>query len=58
MAAQFKGDLEWRPKWSGDFTLDANVNLQIAADNIGNLPEAIESYDRLIQGLLPDCLTA
>lgn len=45
---------DWRPKWSGDFTLDANVNLQIAAANIGNLPEAIHSYDRLVQGLVND----
>lgn len=48
---------DWRPKWSGDFTLDANVNLQIAAANIGNLPEAMASYDRLIQGLVPDWRT-
>ena len=45
---------EWRPMWSGDFTLDANVNLQIASATQGNLPEAIESYSRLINGLIPD----
>lgn len=48
---------DWRPRWSGDFTLDANVNLQIAGATIGNLPEAIESYDCLIQGLVDDWKT-
>ncbi|MGB7328599.1 MAG: glycoside hydrolase N-terminal domain-containing protein, partial [Rubripirellula sp.] len=47
----------WRPEWSGDFTLDANVNLQIAAANLGNLPEAIRSYDRLVLGLVDDWKT-
>ena len=45
---------DWRPKWSGDFTLDANVNLQIAGANMGALPEAIESYSDLVLGLVPD----
>ena len=48
---------DWRPKWSGDFTLDANVNLQIASACIGNLPEATSSYSRLIKGLIPDWRT-
>ncbi|SMP56175.1 Glycosyl hydrolase family 65, N-terminal domain [Neorhodopirellula lusitana] len=48
---------DWRPEWSGDFTLDANVNLQIAAANLGQLPEAIASYDRLVLGLVDDWKT-
>lgn len=45
---------EWRPKWSGDFTLDANLNLQIAAASIGNMPEGVDSYTRLIEGIADD----
>ncbi len=45
---------EWRPAWSGDFTLDANVNLQIAGANIGSMPEAIDSYMQLLERIAPD----
>jgi len=45
---------EWRPTWSGDFTLDANVNLQIAGANIGSLPEAIDSYMQMLERIAPD----
>lgn len=45
---------EWRPAWSGDFTLDANINLQISAANLGNLPEGIQSYTRLLERVAPD----
>jgi len=45
---------EWRPPWSGDFTLDANLNLQMAAASIGAIPEAVASLTRLIEGLLDD----
>lgn len=45
---------EWRPAWSGDFTLDANINLQISAANLGNLPESIESYTQLLERIAPD----
>ncbi|QDT69143.1 hypothetical protein MalM25_20710 [Planctomycetes bacterium MalM25] len=48
----FNGD--WRPRWSGDFTLDANVNLQIAPASIAALPEATDSYARLLEGLVKD----
>lgn len=48
---------EWRPEWSGDFTLDANVNLQISGANLGALPEAIASYDRLVTGVAGDWRT-
>lgn len=44
----------WRPAWSGDFTLDANVNLQIAAASIGAMPEGVDSYATLIEGIADD----
>lgn len=45
---------EFMPAWSGDFTTDANVNLQIAGGNIGNTPEAMESYINLIMRNMDD----
>lgn len=45
---------EWRPMWSGDFTLDANLNLQISSANIGLMPEAMDSYMKLLERLTPD----
>src|SRR5690606_25890576 len=39
---------EYKPQWSGDFTTDANINLQIAGGNIGNTPEAMEGYIDLV----------
>ncbi|NMH86305.1 glycosyl hydrolase family 95 catalytic domain-containing protein [Flavivirga algicola] len=44
----------WRPRWSGDFTLDANVNLQISAANLANQKEAIDSYMTLLERIAPD----
>ena len=37
--------------WSGYYHLDANLNLQIAAGNIGNMPEAMEGYFTLMERL-------
>jgi len=45
---------KWRCEWGGSYTLDANLNLAISSGNIGNLPECMESYFRLIQGQIPD----
>ncbi|SDS17921.1 Glycosyl hydrolase family 65, N-terminal domain [Paenibacillaceae bacterium GAS479] len=45
---------EFMPEWSGDFTTDANVNLQIAGGNIGNTPEAMESFINLIMRHMDD----
>ncbi|GAB3664555.1 glycoside hydrolase N-terminal domain-containing protein [Echinicola sediminis] len=45
---------EWRPAWSGDFTTDANVNLQIASAAIGDLPEAIDSYMTMLERVMDD----
>lgn len=48
---------EWRPKWSGDFTLDANVNLQIAAANLGAMGEGMDGYANLLEGIADDWRT-
>ncbi len=45
---------QWRPAWSGDFTTDANINLQISSANICNMPEAIDSYMQMLERIAPD----
>ena len=40
-----------RVGWSGYYHLDANLNLQIASGNIGNMPEAMEGYFTLMERL-------
>ena len=45
---------QWRPAWSGDFTTDANVNLQISSANICNMQEAIYSYMKMLERVAPD----
>ncbi|MPY58054.1 glycoside hydrolase family 95 protein [Streptomyces spongiae] len=40
----------WGAAWSGDFTTDANINLQMAGANLGALPEVTEAYRSLIRG--------
>ncbi|MGP8246542.1 MAG: glycosyl hydrolase family 95 catalytic domain-containing protein [Bryobacteraceae bacterium] len=35
--------------------VNININLQVSAGTIGNLPEAMASYYDWIEGLLPDC---
>ncbi|WOO43588.1 glycosyl hydrolase family 95 catalytic domain-containing protein [Rubellicoccus peritrichatus] len=45
---------EWRPIWSGDFTTNANVNLQVSGANILGLPEAIDSYMTMLERIAPD----
>ncbi len=42
----------WTAAWAGDFTTDANVNLQVAGGNILDLTEAMEGYFDLILGQL------
>ncbi|MFF0158613.1 glycoside hydrolase N-terminal domain-containing protein [Streptomyces sp. NPDC005263] len=42
----------WTAAWAGDFTTDANVNLQVAGGNILDLTEAMEGYADLILGQL------
>lgn len=43
----------WSPPWQGGFVLDSNVNLQISAAAMGNLPECANSYFNYIKGMLP-----
>ena len=43
----------WSPPWQGGFVLDSNVNLQISAAAMGNLPECATSYFNYIKGMLP-----
>lgn len=40
--------------WAGYYHLDANLNLQVAAGNIGNMPEAMEGYFNLNEAWIPD----
>ncbi len=40
--------------WGGYYHLDANLNLQIAGGNIGNMPEAMEGYFKLNEDWRPD----
>ncbi|MBN2476703.1 MAG: glycoside hydrolase N-terminal domain-containing protein [Pirellulales bacterium] len=42
-----------RPAWSGDWTLDTNINQQIAGANICALPEALKAYLNLIEEIAP-----
>ncbi|WP_349425932.1 glycoside hydrolase N-terminal domain-containing protein [Microbacterium sp. LWS13-1.2] len=44
----------WNSAWQADWTTDANVNLQIAGANIGNLPTQIEGYANFILRIAPD----
>ena len=44
----------WEPEWSGDFTLDANTNLQIAGMNTGNMQGASEGYINFIVRMVED----
>lgn len=44
----------WDAAWAGDFTTDANLNLQMAGANIGALPEVTAAYRRLIAGQVDD----
>ncbi|WP_241826832.1 glycosyl hydrolase family 95 catalytic domain-containing protein [Streptomyces graminilatus] len=42
----------WTAAWAGDFTTDANVNLQVAGGNILDLTEVMEGYFTLVLGQL------
>ena len=44
----------WDARWSGDFTLDTNVQAAMAAACSGNLPELMEGYFRLMEGFYPE----
>jgi alpha-L-fucosidase 2 len=45
---------EWGAAWSGDFTTDANLNLQLAGAGIGALPEVVGSLRALIADQIDD----
>ncbi|MEV6544134.1 glycoside hydrolase N-terminal domain-containing protein [Streptomyces sp. NPDC051665] len=42
----------WTAAWAGDFTTDANVNLQVAGGSMLDLPEVMEGYFNLVLGQL------
>ena len=44
----------WDPAWSGDFTLDTNVQAAMASACSANLPELMEGYFRLMEGFYPE----
>ena len=44
----------WIPAWSGDFTLDTNVQLAMKHAFTGNLGELMEGYFRMIEGFYPE----
>jgi len=44
----------WKPAWSGDFTLDTNVQAAMASACSANLPELMEGYFRLIESFYPE----
>ncbi|MCD4852623.1 RICIN domain-containing protein [Arthrobacter sp. AK01] len=44
----------WTNAWAGDFTTDANVNLQVAGGNILNHGDAMKGYFDLVLGQLDD----
>ncbi len=44
----------WNPPWSGDYTLDANTNLQVSGMNTGNMQGAGDGYINFIVRMLED----
>ncbi|WP_229402132.1 glycoside hydrolase family 95 protein [Micromonospora okii] len=44
----------WDAAWAGDFTTDANLNLQLAGANIGALPEVTAAHAALVRGQVDD----
>lgn len=44
----------WAPAWSGDYTLDSNLELCIQSTMSCNMPELMEGYFTLIESWLPD----
>ncbi len=44
----------WAPDWSGDYTLDANTNLQVSGLNTGNMMEAGNGYISFILRMVAD----
>jgi alpha-L-fucosidase 2 len=44
----------WKPAWSGDFTLDTNVQAAMASACSANLSELMEGYFRLMESFYPE----
>jgi len=44
----------WGPAWSGDFTMNGNVQSAIAAILPGNMPELMDAYFRYVESQRPD----
>ncbi|RKN41471.1 glycosyl hydrolase family 95 catalytic domain-containing protein [Micromonospora endolithica] len=44
----------WDAAWAGDFTTDANLNLQLAGANLGALPEVTAAHARLVGDQVDD----
>ncbi|MEH1099922.1 glycosyl hydrolase family 95 catalytic domain-containing protein [Micromonospora sp. CPCC 205561] len=44
----------WDAAWAGDFTTDANLNLQLAGANVGALPEVTTAHANLVRGQVDD----
>jgi len=45
---------DFSSEWGGFYHTDANLNLTVGGGNIGNMPEAMEGYFKLIEEWLPD----
>ena len=44
----------WQPAWSGDYTLDTNLQLDIESAFSGNMAECLAGYFRLLESFVPD----
>jgi hypothetical protein len=44
----------WKPAWSGDFTLDTNVQAAMASACSANLADLMEGYFRLMESFYPE----
>jgi hypothetical protein len=44
----------WKPAWSGDFTLDTNVQAAMASACSGNLTDLMEGFFRLMESFYPE----
>lgn len=44
----------WQPAWSGDYTLDTNLQLDIESAFSGNMAECLAGYFKLMEEFVPD----
>ncbi|MCX6344326.1 MAG: glycoside hydrolase N-terminal domain-containing protein [Armatimonadetes bacterium] len=47
----------WGPPWSGDYTLNGNVQSALASALNGNMPECLQSFFAYMEALIPDSKT-